>query len=214
MIDLRHFRLKNINDPPYRHLKLLLFWVVYSVWFLLAERVIPMEYHLVGCPWDSRIPFCEWFLIPYVLWYGFVAGPVLYLAVADAAEFRRLMYYIMATYGTVMVIYALYPTCQNLRPEVLPRDNLLCSLVAFLYRIDTPTNVCPSLHVVGSVTSAVALCRIPALRRFRCLIWLTAVFISISTIFIKQHSLVDVTAALILCAVVYPLIYQKGENLN
>ena len=53
-------------------------------------------------------------------------------------------------------MFALYPTCQNLRPEVFARDNVLTRLMAWFYTCDTSTNVCPSLHVCGFLFSGYA----------------------------------------------------------
>lgn len=212
MIRNQFFHLRRLREPEYRHLWLLTFWAVFGLWFLLTERFLPRDYHLVTCPLDARIPFCEWFVIPYVLWYGFVAAPVLVLLLTDVPAFRRMMYYIIITYGVVMVVYLVYPTCLNLRSTVFPRDNLPTRLVQLLYRVDTPANVCPSLHVVGSIAAALGLLEVPRLHRWRWAVITLALLISISTLFIKQHSLVDVATAVLLCAAAYPLVYRRKKT--
>lgn len=215
MVNYRGFRLKKINEPEYRHLWLLSFWAVFGLWFFLAEWVFPTNYHVVSCRLDAAIPFCEWFVIPYVLWFGFVAAPVLLLLLTDIPAFRRLMHHIIITYSMITVIYVLYPTCQNLRPVVFPRDNFLTRMVQFLYQVDTPTNVCPSLHVVGSMVAARGLIEVKQLRRWGGGIYALALLISISTVLIKQHSLVDVVLALVLYGATYPMVYcrRKREKL-
>ena len=79
-----------------------------------------------------------------------------------------------------------------------------------VYAADTNTNVCPSIHVIGSFAVYFAARDI---RRFRAKGWrlgfLTmAVLISLSTVFLKQHSVLDVLAGLAVCAAAYPLIYR------
>ena len=77
--DYRDFRLNKINDPAYRHLKLLLGWVVYFALYFITEKLIPLENcHVIHSALDDLIPFNELFVIPYVLWYLLVAGSLLY----------------------------------------------------------------------------------------------------------------------------------------
>ena len=73
VVDYRAFRLKKLNDPQFSHLKLLFGWVVYFAFYFLTEKAIPAENcHVVHMFLDDLIPFCEWFLIPYVFWYGLI----------------------------------------------------------------------------------------------------------------------------------------------
>ena len=75
VVDYRQMRFRNRNDPEFAHVKLLLCWVVYFLLYFLTENLIPTDAcHVIHCALDDIIPFCEWFLIPYVLWYGLVAG--------------------------------------------------------------------------------------------------------------------------------------------
>lgn len=195
MIDYRKLRLSNFNAPPFRHLWLLLFWPVYGILFAMLEsNVFHQVYTPVQCALDDRIPFCEWFLIPYLFWFLFLFGMHVYLLLFDIPAFRRFMRFVCLTYGATLVIYLLYPTCQELRPGEFARDNALTRLTAWFYAFDTSTNVCPSLHVVGSLAVALAALDTP---RFRTPLWQifflgTTLLICLSTLFLKQHSVVDV----------------------
>ena len=193
-----------------RHLWLLLFWPIYGVCFFLLERVAPAtEYFPMYVPLDDWIPFCEWFVIPYTIWYGFMAAMHIYLLLTDIPAFKRMMWFFIVTFGVATLIFAVYPTSQELRPEVFPRDNLLSRFVNLYYMVDTNTNVCPSLHCVGSL--AVALAAFDAKRLnglWKAVITLTAVLICLSTIFMKQHSIVDVFWGLVLSLAGYLLVYR------
>ena len=88
---------------------------------------------------------------------------------------------------------------------------VLTRFTAWFYTFDTNTDVCPSLHVVGSLAAYFGL---RDCRRFRSRGWqigsaLAAAAICLSTLFLKQHSAVDVLAALPLCAIAYLLIYRR-----
>ena len=182
-----------------RHGTLLLFWPAYFLSFFLLERLTQgVVYHPVHCALDDVIPFCEWALIPYLAWHVLIAVMVLYTFRRDIPAFRKLMWYFIATYCVTLVIYVIYPTCQQLRPEAFPRDNVLTRAVALVYWFDTSTNVCPSMHIIGALglwfTAKECSCfSKPAWR----ISWgVTVALICISTLLMKQHSVIDVVAAL------------------
>ena len=220
MVDYRKLRPNNLTSPEFRHLFLLLFWILFGLVFFLVEHdLVNTVYHPVWCPLDDQIPFCEWFMIPYMFWFVFLIGMHAYLLLFDIPAFRRFMYFIMITYGVTAIIYICYPTCQNLRPETFARDNFLTRFVRQFYAFDSNTNVCPSLHVVGALATAVGAFDT---ERFRSAFWRiafggTALLISISTVFVKQHSIIDVFWAFVLCAAAYLAVYvlpklKKGKK--
>lgn len=193
------------------HLRLLLFWPLFSLTFYALEHLRPpVYYHPMRCALDAMIPFCRWFVIPYVFWFLFVAGMLAWTALRDVPAFRRMMKFIILTYSFALLTYWLFPNCQHLRP-VLSDNDVLTRLVSMLYRSDTNTNVCPSIHVIGSLAVWLAardMKQLPALLR-KYLIPAMAILISVSTVFLKQHSALDILAALLVCAAAYPLVYRS-----
>lgn len=220
MKDYRNFRFSKINDPEFAHLKYLLFWPVFGLLFLLVERVWIRDYYTpIWCALDEAVPFCEVFLIPYLFWFVFLLGIHLYTLLYDTESFRKLMQYIILTYLAAILIYIIFPNCQGLRPVEFERDNLFTRFLAGLYQIDTNTNVCPSIHVMGSVAVAACAWHSKPLSSsgWRFAFCAVAALISVSTVFLKQHSVVDVMVALPICAVVYVLVYgrtDKGKEKN
>ena len=201
-MDLRKFRFSRLNDPEFRHLKLLVYWPLFGLVFWFLERFSPItEYHPVYCALDEYIPFLEIFLLPYLFWFVFLIGMHIYTAIYDVASFRYLMRFVIISYTVTTVIYILFPTCQEFRPEVFPRDNTLTRFIDWFYEFDTHTNVCPSLHVIGSAAVACAAWNARRLNTagWRIAFWIAAVLISISTVFMRQHSVVDVLAAVPVC---------------
>lgn len=190
---------------------MLAYWPVYGLLFYLLERVVrPERYHVMYTALDDLIPFHELFAIPYVFWFLFLIGIHCYTAKRDAAAFRRLMAFVAVSHSCALLIFFLFPTCQHLRPLVFPRDNVLTDVAAFFYRIDTSTNVCPSLHVVGSmaVWYAAKDTELFARRGWRVFFFLATASICLSTVFLKQHSVVDVAVGLLLSHFVYRLVYH------
>ena len=212
-VDYRQFRLSRLNTEQFRHLKLLLYWPIFGLLFWYAERGVEVDhYYPMHCWLDDYIPFNEWFLIPYLFWFAFMVGMHLYTLWHDVPAFRRMMYFIILTYSVSLVIFFLFPNCQQLRPAVFERDNVLTRFLAEFYAFDTSTNVCPSLHVVGSLAAMFAAWDTP---RFSSWPWrlafgVTAALISVSTVFLKQHSVLDILAALVVCAAAYVMIYGRA----
>ena len=133
----------------YPHWYLLIYWLIYLVLFIFVEQFYPVSYyHVIHSPLDDLIPFCEYFMIPYVAWYAFLVGIQVYTFFWRPQAFRRFIYFAALTYTTAIIIYMIYPNCQQGRPLEFVRDNFLTDIAKLLYTVDTSTNVCPSIHVI------------------------------------------------------------------
>lgn len=214
MVDLRRLSPRTLIFGEYRYLLLLLFWPIFGACFSALEVYRTEGYHVVYSHLDDLIPFCELFVIPYMIWFAYLVGMYVYTIFFDTEIFKKYTYFIIATYSITMIIYLIYPTSQNLRPDIssLGRSNFLTEFMAGFYDFDTNTNVCPSLHVVGAVAVS---CAAWNSKLFSGLGWkivftVTTVLIVLSTVFLKQHSVVDIPPALLICAIVYPFVYKDG----
>ncbi len=211
VVSYKGFRLSRINEPQFSHLKLLGGWIIYFALYFLTENLIPAEKcHPMHNFIDDLIPFNEIFLIPYVFWYALIVISLLYFAFYHVEGFKNLQKFIIITQMVAMVAYILYPTRQDLRPLVFPRDNLLTDGVAFLYSFDTNTGVCPSLHVGYSLGIASVWLKEKSARwPWKTFVVIAVVLICLSTMFIKQHSAVDVLWALPLGLLAEVLVFGK-----
>ena len=209
VVDYRRFRLSKLNEPEFSHMKLLGGWIVYFILYFVTENLIPMErHHVIHCALDDMIPFHEGFLILYCYWYALLIFSLGYFLLYDLKSFKRLQIYIIVTQAVAMIAYIVYPSIQLMRPEHFARDNILTKLMAFIYWFDTPTGVCPSLHVAYSFGIASAWWhRRESGHWTRAIVLLSAVLISISTAFVKQHSVLDIAAALPVCALAEFLVF-------
>lgn len=211
VVDYRQFRLGKLNDPQFSHLKLLGGWIIYFILYFLTENLIPAEKCTPVHIWlDDVIPFCEWFLIPYVLWYGLIAFSLGYFALYNIDSFKKLSKYIFITQMVAMAIYILFPSRQDLRPEVFPRENFLTWCIGLIYSFDTSTGVCPSLHVAYSIGIASVWLREKGVKViWKVLLVVLVILICLSTMFIKQHSATDFFAALPVCALAEILVFYN-----
>lgn len=213
-VDYRTFRLSKINEPQFRHLKLLLGWVGYFILYVLTENLIPAERCTpVHCWLDDVIPFNEFFLIFYVSWYFLIVGSLVYFLLYNVENFKNMQTYIIITQVIAMAIYIIFPSRQDLRPEVFPRDNVLTHLMGFIYTVDTNTGVCPSLHVGYSLGIASTWLREKSVpKAFRVFIVVWAAFICLSVAFVKQHSVVDIFAAIPMCAFAEWFVFHRKKG--
>lgn len=200
-VDYREFRLSRLNEERFSHLKLLWGWVVYFVLFFLTENLIPAENcYPVHIPLDDMIPFTEVFVIPYALWYLLVVWSLLYFALYNVDNFKNLQTYIIITQVFAMTAYILFPTRQDLRPEVFARDNIFTQIVGFIYSMDTNTGVCPSLHVAYSIGIASTWLREKSVSAaFKAGMTVFCLAVCLSTAFVKQHSVLDGIMAIPVC---------------
>lgn len=206
------FRLSKINDAQFSHLKLLFCWVVYFIMYILTENIISADNcHIIHSKIDDIIPFCEVFVVPYVLWYVFIAGSLFYYLLYNVDSFKRLQIYIFILQMLAMIVYIVYPSRQDLRPEVLPRSNFFTHIIGGIYAIDTDTGVCPSLHVAISAAIASSWVKEKTVSApFKVSAVVFAIIICLSTMFIKQHSIIDSFAAIPICLIGECAVYGKS----
>lgn len=206
VVDYRKLRLRNLNSNEYSHLKLLIFWPIFGLLFAFLERFYVVEtYHPMHSYIDDLIPFHEIFVIPYMFWFVLLVGMHLYTLLYDTKSFRKMMYFIIFTHSITILIYFIFPTCQELRPTEFERDNILTRFMQSFYSLDTNTNVFPSIHVIGSLAVMFTAWHCKRLKNpiWKIAFTIIAILICLSTVFLKQHSVLDGFAAIIISIVAY-----------
>lgn len=193
----------------HRYILLILYVPIYLISFFAVELLVPeqADYWVSYCPMDDWIPFCEYFIVPYYLWYPFLISVGLYLLWKDVPTYKLYMYCIIIGFSLCVLICILFPNGQDLRPESFPRENLFTALVSNIYQVDTNTNVIPSVHAVGAIFAAIGICSTKTVKKpwIKAAAVGLAVLICMATCFVKQHSVLDVFAAMGLSAVVYAI---------
>lgn len=181
------------------------------------ERTVTTNFHVIQTPLDDKIPFIEYFIVPYMLWFAFIAVTVGYFFLKDVPGFYRLTAFLIIGMTLFLIVSTVYPNGQLLRPTTFARDNIFVDMVKMLYKSDTPTNILPSIHVYNSIGAYIAISHSEKLRQNKFIRYgslLLTVSIILSTMFLKQHSTVDVFLAMAMAAIFYPLVYlwQPGKN--
>lgn len=203
---------KKLLLPENRHVFMLIYWAIFGAVFWPMEGMAWRHYHTVVSPIDMYIPFCKWFVFPYFFWHLFIVISMLYFLFRDKKTFVEYMWFVTISYSITLFVYAVYPTQQLLRPEVKD-SGILSDIVRWLYGFDTSTNVCPSLHVIGSLSVCFAVFHCKRLKNviIRIFTLVSTLLICASTVFLKQHSIVDVFWGVVVSFAVYPLVFMKNK---
>ena len=198
--------------------KSLVVMAVYAVIYLIVFGYLEnrqIEYNIINLAIDRRIPFCEYFVIPYFLWFAYVAVTVCIVCIFDKVEAEKLVPFLIAGMTIFLVVSAVYPNGLALRPKYFARDNFCVDLVKYLYTIDTSTNVIPSIHVYKSIAIMIVVWRSKIFENhgiIKALMLILGASIIVSTVMIKQHSMLDVMVALVLSVIMYPICYKRQEE--
>ena len=202
---------ERIIDSIMCFLPLAAYGVIYMTWFNHLESTNRLHYTVIHSALDDVIPFSEIFILPYLAWFVYVSFAVLYFLFRyDLDDYFRLSIFLCTGMTVFLVASTLWPNIQYLRPAVMPRDNMFTHMVLRLYATDTPTNIWPSIHVYNSIGAHVAIARSkrfsPRFKRFSLVL---STLIILSTMFLKQHSVVDVVSAFAMAFLIYVLVYRS-----
>ena len=182
-----------------------------GVYVFFTATYLSINYFSVGrtastlfLPGEERLPFLPIFEYLYVLTYFLPA--LVIITVRDYASLRRLLRATGLTLLAAYTTYLLFPVYFE-RPH-LEVSSLQTWLLSLEY-LDKPYNHFPSLHVALSWLAVFA-SRVS--RRFRVGLGALATSISISTVFVKQHYIVDVLYGVALAWVAWRLAGFGGHR--
>ena len=184
--------------------------VFYMLGFFILENAGHRHYHIIHSVIDDLIPFNEYFIIPYYLWFFYVAAGVLWFVFwcKNHSEYYKMVSALAIGMTIFLVVSCVFPNAQDLRPTEFLHHNMFTDMVQTLYRTDTPTNVLPSIHVFNSLIIFFAINGSQQLQKYRLVrmgALVLTVLIILSTMFLKQHSVVDVSMGTLMAIAVQML---------
>ncbi|MBO4396845.1 MAG: phosphatase PAP2 family protein [Eubacterium sp.] len=155
---------------------------------------------------DRRVPLVtEWVFVYLGYCYVFWFFSYCYVAKVHRKRPIQLFRFVIADVMSrlICMIFFIFLPTTNVRPEIVGTD-ISDKLTRFLYTIDQPTNLFPSIHCLVSW-----LCFIGIRRAKNVPLWfkffsaISAVVIMISTQFLKQHYIADVISGVALAELCY-----------
>ncbi|MGN0367350.1 MAG: phosphatase PAP2 family protein [Wujia sp.] len=198
----------------YNHILTLLYLPVYLIWFAWLERR-EGSYTLISMPIDYEIPFCEYFILPYLAWFLFVPAILGYLFFYSKEEYLQACALLFSGMTIFLILCTIWPNGLNLRQDISYHENFCAKLVQILYKTDTSTNVFPSLHVFNTLGCLIALYKSKGTKGHPIIVsfaTILGVLIILATMFLKQHSVWDVIGAFVLAAILYCIVYLPSRK--
>ena len=186
-----------------------LFLPAYLAAFFTIEKCVTGPYWATELAIDRLIPFCPYFIFFYMSWSPLLAVLGVYLILKDPEGFRRYIWMLALSFFSATAFCVLVPNGQDLRPADLAVTDIFTWAVRLTYTLDTNTNVFPSVHVLGVVAAVVSVRQTPGLRRsgWRWFAALYGLLIIASTLLVKQHTVLDVAAAIPWGLASYRIVY-------
>jgi len=183
---------------------------IHFAWFLILKATITTNYFPMHSVIDDMIPFCEWFVFAYLSWFLYMIITGLYFLLKDEDAFEHFMLSLIIGFFTCTFICSVFPNGQDLRPTSYA-GNFAAQLVKLVQEHDTNKTVFPSMHIVGALSSAFAIANSKTLKGkklIQVLSWLLCISIMLATVFLKQHSVLDVFGGMAVCVIVFFLVYR------
>lgn len=176
---------------------MVVFYAIYPASNWLASRQ-PLRHDFIT-RWDALIPLVPEFIWIYFSFFIFILLPIWLVDArnVDALGKRQVT-------ATVIcgLVFALFPA--NLAFErVLPEAEPYRSIFTLMFAVDKPHNLLPSLHIVYTVATGLAVVRTQwgCGRHALCaLLLLWGLAICASTLLVHQHHILDVLSAMLLVA--------------
>ena len=170
------------------HLWFQLYWVIYLVWFFWLDLTIKDPKYITALLW----------------WY-------------DTASYDKLCLSMFAGMTFCLIVYMVLPNGLDIRPtaEAVGRSNIAMRIMQLLWSADASVNVCPSIHCQSSACMALAFSSSTLTEKrpgLKVLAWVWAALICASTVFTKQHSIVDVVCGLAVAFVWVPVLYRPHRK--
>ena len=168
-------------------------------YLVIADRARTGVVHAPALALDRLVPLVPAWALVYGALYGFlILLPVFVVQQEDLI--RRTVWAYLTVWSVAYVGFLLYPTVAP-RPGTVTGDDFAAWGLRFLYDADPPYNCFPSLHVAHSFISALACSRVH--RTLGFIATASASLVALSTLFTKQHYVVDLIGGIVLALAAY-----------
>ena len=163
--------------------------------YIFIPEIWPPRTRYVPAIWlDRAVPLLpSWALVYGAVYLFLILLPVFVVRQDDLV--RRTVFAYLLIWITAYVFFVIYPTAAPRPARVVGEGFGVWGLRA-LYSSDPPYNCFPSLHVAHSLVSALASSRVH--RTLGRMAIAFAMVVALSTLFTKQHYIVDVVAGILL----------------
>lgn len=153
---------------------------------------------------DRSIPFVPGFVYVYFICYLFWIVNYILAGGLEKDDFYRFLTADMSARLVCFLCFVLIPTT-NVRPEI-SGSGVTAALVRWLYRVDQPANLFPSIHCMNSWFCYISVRgRKDIPRWYQWFSLAAALAVAVSTVCVKQHYLIDIAGGFLLAEIMWQL---------
>lgn len=169
------------------------------------------EVYNVSMSLDNKIPFVPQFIIPYVIWYFYVFFALFYFCIKDYEKYKKMLMTMLIGLTTCYIIYFFFPTTVVRASNI--GNSLTEKLVKIIYQADKPFNCFPSIHVLQTIIVMTYVHSSKQVRLFsKVFVDVIGISIIISTLFVKQHAMLDAVGGILVAWIAYYLVSSINVN--
>lgn len=186
---------------PYRvSIPMVLLVALVPFYILIPELLPPRTRYVPELALDRALPLIPAWALVYGALYLFLILLPIFVVRQDELLRRTVYAYLLIWITAYVFFFFVYPTAAP-RPERVIGEGFAVWGLSALYSSDPPYNCFPSLHVAHSFVSALTCYRVH--RGLGIVATICAVLVAVSTLFTKQHYILDVLAGVFLAVVAY-----------
>lgn len=166
-------------------------------------------------PLDDKIPLIPWFVYFYYLTFPLGLVTFFYVAYKDKKSLYDIFLTLCISFAISGIIYLVGQT-EFIKPEFTPQT-FTDKLVVWTWGSTNPVNCFPSQHCFMAFAIIIAVCSSKGLNIFyRLAAFAISIMIILSTVFIRQHFLLDIFASFDIMFIVFGLVYyfKLGNRLK
>ena len=170
----------------------------------------PRDAVILSTDLDTLIPFIPVFIVPYIIWYAFILGYLIYFWYKDISVYLKTLSVIVFGELVCFAIYFYFQTTVP-RPDVAG-NGIMVDLVRMIYSHDQPYNAFPSIHVLTTFAIILGNINIRNKHLFHSVfVPVMGSLIIISTLFVKQHYILDMFGSMFLTSFIYGIVFELYE---
>lgn len=192
---------------PYRvPVSMIVLVALVPLYVLIPGLLPPRTRYVPELALDRALPLVPSWAIVYGALYLFLILLPIFVVRQDELIRRMVYAYLLIWITAYVFFFVVYPTAAP-RPDKVSGEGFAVWGLRTLYSSDPPYNCFPSLHVAHSFVSALACSRVH--RRLGIVAMISATLVALSTLFTKQHYVLDVVAGVLLAFVAYGIFLRR-----
>ncbi|MCI6693951.1 MULTISPECIES: phosphatase PAP2 family protein [unclassified Clostridium] len=191
----------NINEIKWLDLAWLIILPIININYVIAAAIAKSGKD-ISLTLDKEIPYVSAFIFPYIYWYVFMVLGLIFILSKDRKKYLRTLMVIYISMCICYLFYYFYPVEMS-RP-VISNNTIANKIVNLIYEADRPFNCFPSIHVLNTYI-IMRFTKLKDNKSWFIYTIITGTLIILSTLFIKQHYILDGVAAIIIAEIVMAL---------